>query len=73
MSDLKKNFEAVLNSDDREVPDHLGFSIEVTGALALAKDDPSPEHIEIARAALKAQIEGDHSLNKAIDEYLSVQ
>ena len=73
MTDLEQNFESVLKDKEPGVPDHLGFSMETTIALAFAKEHPTPDNIAIARAALKAQINGDHALEKAIQEYIDVQ
>lgn len=70
---LQKAFDDVVNSSEMGVPSECGFSQSVTAALIFYKADPSSEHLDIAKAALKAQIDGDDSLTKAIDEYLAVQ
>lgn len=54
---LEETFEAVLRSPDQGVPTHLGFNMEVTVHLVIAKRDPSDENIASARAALKKQID----------------
>lgn len=69
---LQESFDAVLASKDTGVPDNCGFNMQVVLTLAIAKQDPTEENIGIARAALKAQIDGDDPLRKAIDEYLAV-
>lgn len=70
---LQKSFDDIVKSESDFVPSECGFDQEVINALILYKDDPTPEHLDIAKAALKAQIDGDDSLTKAIDEYLAVQ
>lgn len=70
---LQDAFDSVVNSSEMGVPSELGLDQEVVNALILFKHDPTPEHIDIARAALKAQIEGDDKLTQAIEEYLAVQ
>lgn len=70
---LQESFDAVVNSPDISVPSECGFDQEVMNALILYKDEPTAEHLDIAKAALKAQIDGNDELTKAIDEYLAVQ
>lgn len=70
---LQKAFDDVVNSSEMGVPSECGFDQEVINALILYKDDPTPEHLDIAKAALKAQIDGDDALSKAVEEYLAVQ
>ena len=70
---IQKSFDDVVKSESDSVPSECGFDQEVTNALILYKDDPTPEHLDIAKAALKAQIDGDDALSKAIEDYLAVQ